>query len=344
MAAHPVPFRRQSGLWTSGVVSNAVNLDGSTNYVNCPTNLLNGLTNFTIAAWVKPVSLNNWARVFDFGSSTKSYMFLAPQSGSGALRFAITTNTSSSEQQINGAAPLPANVWTHVAVTLSGGVGTLYTNGVVVSVNNSMTLNPMSLGNTATNQIGKSKFNDPFFNGRVDEFRIYNRALNASEIATLAYPPAVPTGLTAAAGDGQAVLTWSGAANAWGYNVKGSAIDGGPYTVLVTNLQATAFTCSGLTNGTLYYFVVSSTNALGESANSGQAGVRPVSTVPPRMNFSISGSQFRLNWPADHIGWRLQMVTNLIATNWLDIFATDVTNWVALSTTNGSRFFRLIYP
>jgi hypothetical protein len=330
--------------WTSGMVSNAVSLDGSTGYVNCPTNLLNGLTNFTIAAWVKPASISTWARIFDFGSSTKSYMFLAPQSGGGALRFAITTNNNSNEQQINGAAPLPANVWTHVAVALSGGVGTLYTNGVVVGVNNGMTLNPTSLGNTAINQIGKSKFNDPFFNGQVDEFRIYNHALTASEISTLVYLPAVPTGLTAVAGDGQAMLTWSGAANAWGYNVKGSATDGGPYTVLVTNLQATAFTCSGLTNGTLYYFVVPATNALGESVNSGQASVRPVSLVPPRMDLGISDSQLWLDWPADHIGWRLQMVTNLIATNWLDIFATDVTNWVALSTTNGSRFFRLIYP
>lgn len=72
--------------------------------------------------------------------------------------------------------------------------------------------------------------------------------------------------------------------------------------------------------------------------------MRPVSLAPPRMNFGISGRQLRLNRPADHIGWRLQMVTNLIAINWLDIFATDVTNWVALLPTSGSRFFRLIYP
>jgi len=160
----------------------------------------------------------------------------------------------------------------------------------------------------------------------------------------LAYPPAVPTGVTAIARDGQALFTWSGAANAWGYNVKGSATDGGPYALLATNLQATAFIWSGLTNGSLYYFVLSSANALGESANSGQTSVRPVSAMPPRMNSSISASHFQLNWPADHTGWRLQMKTDLTSTNWQDIPGSDAGNYISIPPTNLNAFFRLVYP
>lgn len=339
--------------WTSGVVSNAVSLDGSTGLVNCPTNLLNGLTNFTIAAWVKPAAISTWARIFDFGSNTKSYMFLAPQSGNGTLRFAITTNSYGSEQQISASAPLPANVWTHVAVTLSGGVGTLYTNGVVAGVNSGMTLSPVSLGNTATNQIGKSKFGDPYYNGQIDEFRIYNRALTASEISTLVYPPATPIGLTAIAGDGQVTLTWGGAAYAWGYNVKASTTDGGPYALLAANLMGIAFISSGLTNGKLYYFVVSATNALGESANSEQASIRPVSTMSPQMDLSNGGSQLQLRWPADHTGWRLLVQTNHLANgvsfntnDWGVVTNSSQTNQFVLPIDHRlpAGFYRLTYP
>jgi hypothetical protein len=49
---------------------------------------------------------------------------------------------------------------------------------------------PSDLGFTSCNYIGKSQWNDPYFDGLIDDFRIYNRALSASEIYELADPPA----------------------------------------------------------------------------------------------------------------------------------------------------------
>ena len=49
-----------------------------------------------------------------------------------------------------------------------------------------MTLRPSDLGNTANNWIGRSAFTaDPYFDGLVDDFRVYNRALTAAEITAL---------------------------------------------------------------------------------------------------------------------------------------------------------------
>jgi hypothetical protein len=171
--------------WTAGKVNNALALDGSTSYVSVPSGVVSGLTNFTVAGWIKPTSLSNWMRVFDFGSSTTNYMFLTPQSG-GGWRFAITTAGNGSEQQLNYSTAPSTGVWTHVAVTLSGNTGTLYVNGLQVAQNTSMTLHPSSLGTTTQNYIGKSQFGDPLFNGAVDEFKIYSRALSASEVSALA--------------------------------------------------------------------------------------------------------------------------------------------------------------
>jgi hypothetical protein len=49
---------------------------------------------------------------------------------------------------------------------------------------------PFQIGNTPRNWIGRSQFaNDPYLNGKVDDFRIYNGALTADEIAALANTP-----------------------------------------------------------------------------------------------------------------------------------------------------------
>ena len=115
-------------------------------------------------------------------------MFLTPSAGGTNLpRFAITTSGNGNEQRINSSIAIPANTWTHVAVTLSGNTATLYINGVVAGTNANMTLKPASLGSTTQNYVGKSQFSgDPAMQGEVDDFRIYSRALSQAEVQSLA--------------------------------------------------------------------------------------------------------------------------------------------------------------
>ncbi len=96
--------------------------------------------------------------------------------------------------------------------------------------------------------------------------------------------PSPPTGLTATAGAAQVQLSWNASTGATGYNVKRSTTSGGPYTTVAT-IATTSFTNTGLTNGTTYFYVVSATNANGESANSSQ-----VSATPLAANFTLSAN------------------------------------------------------
>jgi hypothetical protein len=158
----------------------------SQQYASLPAGIVNGLTNFTIMAWVNLTSSANWIRLFDFGNNTTSYMFLTPQNGGdGKVRFAITTGGSGAEQRINSSTTLSLGAWHQVAVTLNSGTGILYVDGVAVGTNSSMTLTPSSLGSTVKNYIGKSQFPDSYLNGSLDEFRIYNRALTAADVALM---------------------------------------------------------------------------------------------------------------------------------------------------------------
>jgi len=49
-----------------------------------------------------------------------------------------------------------------------------------------MTLNPSLLGSMGNNYLGRSQYPDPYFDGMMDEFRIYNTALSSAEMAATA--------------------------------------------------------------------------------------------------------------------------------------------------------------
>jgi len=181
-----IPAGGAAGPRVSGQLGKAVKLNGGGEYVNLPAGIVAGLSDFTVSAWVNPASNDTWARIFDFGTGTTVNMFMTINGGGAGLRFAITTGGGGAEQQLTGGGQLPLNVWSHVAVTLSGTTGTLYLNGTPVATNPNMTLHPSTLGSTNQNWIGRSQYPDPFLNATVDDLNIYDLALSPAEIAALA--------------------------------------------------------------------------------------------------------------------------------------------------------------
>src|SRR5205085_2503960 len=110
-----------------------------------------------------------WQRIFDFGMDTTNNMFLTPHPGAHGTRFALTINGGGDEQQIETAIPFPSGVETHIAITIDADnqVGTIYLNGQVVGLTYGYTNTPGLLGATANNYLGKSQYNDPYFNGSI---------------------------------------------------------------------------------------------------------------------------------------------------------------------------------
>jgi hypothetical protein len=165
-----------------GVQGNAATMSGAGQYVILPAGIVSTLASASISAWfsLNDTAINN--RVFDFGTGTTTYMFLTPRQ----VRFGITTTGVNGEQNIIGPMTGATATWQHVAVTLAGATGTVYFNGVAVASNTAMTLKPSSLANTTANWLGRSQYtSDPYLNGKIDNFRIYNRALSAAEVQQL---------------------------------------------------------------------------------------------------------------------------------------------------------------
>jgi len=179
----------------AGKTGNALKLDGaSTSYVTLPTGIVSKVTDFTISAWVKMDALTNWMRVFDFGISQTQYMYFTVQGGTttanGVTLSTVKYGIKNGGTELSVTAPyaFPLNTWVHLAITQSGNTAKLYINGVLKSTNTALSINPSQLTPTGAttgtnlNYLGKSQFNDPFFKGSIDEFKIYRRALSAAEI------------------------------------------------------------------------------------------------------------------------------------------------------------------
>ena len=88
-----------------------------------------------------------------------------------------------------GAAQLPLNTWTHLAATYDGATLRLFVNGTQVG---SRALTGALLTSTGVLRIGGNAIWGEFFQGRIDEIRIYNRALSPGEIQADMAAPIAP--------------------------------------------------------------------------------------------------------------------------------------------------------
>lgn len=281
--------------WTSGKAGNAISLGGTNTtatYVALPGNVIDNLNSMTFAAWVKASNTSDAVSLFTAGPAaaavpTKYMMMLLNGS-----RFTMTASGNTAEQNISAGGNLTANMWKHVAVTLSGSTGILYIDGVQAATNTSMTIKPSDLApTTAGNFIGKSEWTgDKYLKGQIDDFRIYNRALNSSEITSvvsgqnLPTVPLTPSDVSAAATDYSTInLSWSATAGATGYQVfmsESSAVNAIYQKMNTDSITGTSYAFTGLKKGRTYYFYVKSVNALGESSPSAIASATTPNAAP----------------------------------------------------------------
>ena len=113
----------------------------------------------------------------------------------------------------------------------------------------------------------------------VAAYNSYGTSADSSEVSATPTAPALtaPTNLVATSGDSQIALTWSAVSAATGYNVKRSTTSGAE--TKISSPTTNAFTDTGLTNGTKYFYVVSAVSGATESANSSEANATPAAAV-----------------------------------------------------------------
>jgi fibronectin type 3 domain-containing protein len=154
--------------------------------------------------------------------------------------------------------------------------------------------------------------------------------------------PSAPTGLTAAAGNGQVSLLWTASTGAASYNVyQGTSSGGEGTTPIATGVTSTTYAVTGLTNGTEYYFKVAAVNTAGTSALSSEASATPVlasGTVLAYEPFGETGTTpFALNGASGggDQGWAAGWVEQAGSTTLpgYEIVSTSALSYTGLFTT-----------
>src|SRR2546422_7130341 len=159
----------------------------------------------------------------------------------------------------------------------------------------------IDLDNSHTNTTG-DEFSLPFSSRTTATVFTYT----ASTVGTFAYfcnihgynaqhgqlvvngPPSAPISLAAAAGNAQVVLTWQAPASNGGSAITSYKVyrgtTAGSETLLTTLGNVLTYTDSAVTNGQTYFYQVTATNALGESAKSSEVSAIPNAPSPPGDN------------------------------------------------------------
>lgn len=168
----------------SGKVGQALLLDGSNDYVQIPSSaslLLTG--DLSISLWVKPGSTQK--TYADMISKHNCGGYIIEQSNTSTNQYALAWDAGGCSYTGGGVlTTLTANVWQHFTVVKSGANITHYVNGVQTAsgAGSNATIatsaTPLRIGN-----FGSAGGRE--FNGALDEVRIYNRALSATEAKQL---------------------------------------------------------------------------------------------------------------------------------------------------------------
>lgn len=267
-------------------------LNGTNQYVELH-NSVNDFKDTTVALWFKATGGVSDQRLWSFGNGSNKAMYLTPHdAGSGGLRLVISNALTGTV--VDGGV-IPTNVWTHAAVVFSGSASncTLYVNGLPVASQSGLTLFPESLNAPLmenANYLGRGNAGN-FFQGSVDDFRVFMRSLSAAEVAALYAtpapalvtpvadsPPPTPTWLVAPAALNDNALTMSiaptNSALGWSEYYFQCIVGGGHDSGWVSFNK---YTDVGLAPGTAYTYTVRMRD---QSGNLTGASVPGTATTP----------------------------------------------------------------
>ncbi|HPD47623.1 MAG TPA: hypothetical protein P5279_13200 [Anaerohalosphaeraceae bacterium] len=165
-------------------------------FMDLPNGIISALGNVASlevwTTWIGP-STNDWQRIFDFGRSRgeegystsdcsgQYYIFLTPRSNQPSLRFGYNP-VDADERNVNGTVP-PLGSEQHIVVVWNGpaGIVQMYVNGTLIDENElHMRLDQIQ---DINNWLGRAQWPDCMYNGSYNEFRIYDHAMSASEVA-----------------------------------------------------------------------------------------------------------------------------------------------------------------
>jgi hypothetical protein len=159
----------------------AYSFDGVNDYINFGTGMLSGDGDFSIMMWINKT--DNSSRILqkrDANCYNGEYML--DILSDGKIKFNTYSNNSY-KWGVTSSFAINDGIWTHLAIVQKDNGGQMYLNGTPDETDTGGKVNLLSICKTYIG--GDLRDNKSYYSGKVDDLRIYNRALSASEIQTL---------------------------------------------------------------------------------------------------------------------------------------------------------------
>lgn len=167
---------------SSCTLAAALDFDGADDYVMTNSNISHG-NNFTYEAWVNPLTAIQWGGIMTTSSlASQSQWVQITLNPAGALRAEIVDDAGNNKWYEGNTSLLGA--WHHIAVSFDGTNLLFYVDGNVESTS---AISNSTLGTITINSqlnIGAERNHNVFYNGNIDEVRIWNVARTQCQINT----------------------------------------------------------------------------------------------------------------------------------------------------------------
>jgi len=179
--------------WTSGKFSDGLFFDGNGDYIGLSDwSVIDGSSSLSVSTWINPSSLSytddghfsNHAQIIgkQGPSSDDNYELALLDTG----EIGVYVDNGNSVQITGGS--LNTNEWYHITSTYGNGKLELYINGDKVSstsASGSLVTNthPLEFGGDSTGNYGGDNYY--WFNGKMDETRVYSKELTTSDVQEL---------------------------------------------------------------------------------------------------------------------------------------------------------------
>ncbi len=271
--------------WVDGYRDGAIQFDPSDedDYIELNIDsLIPTLNECTFSIWVNwagrtgPDDELGWQRFIDIGSGQSNYIYVCPSTGttSMAMRLAIVNASTGIWDEFDASIGILPTGWHHVAVTVSESNTTmiLYVDNEIVGSKTNCRNSINNLGETTNNWLGRSQYDDPYFEGTLDDFRIYNRVLSQGELSKVAEPEKASVPVPA---DGEVInetdvtLQWDPsiyAADVNGHHVyigdNWDDVNEGAASTDKGLTSNTTFPLTGLVQGLTYYWRIDETDGV----------------------------------------------------------------------------------
>ncbi len=165
--------------WTKGSYGYGLYFDGTDDYVDCGNDSSLDITDeITIELWIN--SDTEKSLIIGKGGNYWTAKYTIYYISQGAFEFSIYTDETGHSRLGDGVPSVSPNVWHHIVGTYTNGSQKIYIDGV-------MTNEKTATGSIETNSsdiyIAQGYIDEwVYFNGTIDEVRIYDRAWTADEV------------------------------------------------------------------------------------------------------------------------------------------------------------------